>query len=374
MKNKLYILLLALTGSIGALAQNDFGIWASAIYLSTDGGATKKFYNTNPLTGDANAIGTVNFSGSLGTFTAGDNKLLVNGAELKTWKGTNANVCGGKVNYRIYPKGSTPSGSFSQIGVGFKCDCNTNVFADGLGACGARDQKWSTTDVNNAITIPTNPGVYVLEVYYEVSGQAGGTSQCSDTRYDSNNSANYSMEFTVNAPLPVRLLDFYGRKQTEGIQLSWNTSSEENFKQFVVEHSKDGLNFETAGTVLGKGNASSKASYQYWHRQPAQGSNYYRLRQVDRDGTFSYSKVVSVEWIGRMLMSVFPNPAKDMINVAGLQKGDQIQIIDFSGKVVQTIMCSGESMSVNVRSLPSGSYILRAGQKNQFAKSTFVKE
>jgi hypothetical protein len=374
MKNKLYALLVALAGTITVSAQNEFGIWASAINLSTDGGATKKFYNTNPLTGDANAIGTVNFSGSLGTFTAGETKLVVNGAELKTWKGTNANVCGGKVNYRIFPKGSTPSGSFSQIAVGFKCDCNTNVFADGLGACGARDQKWSTTDVNNAITLPTNPGVYVLEVYYEVSGQAGGTSQCSDTRYDSNNSANYSAEFTVNAPLPVRLLDFSGRKQTQGVELAWNTSSEENFKQFVVEHSSDGVNYVSAGTVLGKGNASSKAAYQFWHRQPVQGANYYRLRQVDRDGSFAYSKVVNVDWSGKLMLSVYPNPAKDLLYVSGLQKGDQIQIIDFSGKVLQTLSSAGESMNVNVRALPSGTYILRAGQKAQFSKSTFVKE
>lgn len=373
MKNKLYTLLLALVSTVAVNAQNEFGIWASAIYLSTDGGTTKTFYNTNPLNGDPNAIGTANFGGSLGTFTAGDNKLVVHGAELKTWKGTNANVCGGKVNYRIFPKGS-PSGSFTQIAIGFKCDCNTNVFADGLGACGARDQKWSTSNANNVITLPTNPGVYVLEVYYEANGQVGGTSQCNDTKYDSNNSANYSAEFTVNAPLPVRLLDFSGRKQSQGIALSWNTSSEENFKHFVIEHSKDGINFESTGTVLGKGNASSRASYQYWHRQPAQGSNYYRLRQVDRDGTFSYSKVVSVEWTGRMLMSVYPNPAKDIINVSGLQKGDQIQIIDFSGKVLQTMLSAGESMNVNVRSLPSGTYILRAGQKDQFAKSTFVKE
>lgn len=374
MKNKLYAFFLALTGAITVSAQNEFGIWASAIYLSTDGGATKKFYNTNPLTGDANAIGTVNFSGSLGTFTAGENKLVVNGAELKTWKGTNANVCGGKVNYRIYPKGSTPSGPFSQIAVGYKCDCNTNVFADGLGACGARDQKWSTTDVNNAITLPTNPGVYVLEVYYEVSGQAGGTSQCSDTRYDSNNSANYSAEFTVNAPLPVRLLDFSGRKQTQGVELSWNTGSEENFKQFIVEHSSDGVNYVAAGTVLGKGNASFKAAYQFWHRQPVQGANYYRLRQVDRDGSFTYSKVVNVDWSGKLQLSVYPNPTKDLLYVSGLQKGDQIQIIDFSGKVLQTLSSAGESMNVNVRALPSGTYILRAGQKAQFSKSTFVKE
>jgi len=373
MKNKLYALFLALAGTIAVSAQNEFGIWASAINLSTNGGSNAQFYNTTALAGDPNAIGSVNFSGNLGTFEIGSSLLVIKGAELKTWKGTNANVCGGKLNYRVFPKGAA-SGPFTQVNIGFKSDCSGGVFGDGLGACGDRDQKWSTTNANNIISIPATPGTYVLEIYYEISGQAGGTTLCNDTRYESGGGSNFSAEFTVTSVLPVRLLDFSGRKQTQGVSLSWNTASEENFRHFIVEHSQDGIHFNAVGTVLGKGNAAAKSDYQFWHRQPVQGANYYRLRQVDRDGSFAYSKVVNVDWSGKPLLSVYPNPTKDLLYVSGLQKGDQIQIIDFAGKVLQTLLSAGESMNVNVRSLPTGTYILRAGQKDQFASSTFVKE
>ena len=188
------ILLLAYFFLIAFSVRADFGIWASAVYINTNG--TSQFYSTQ-LLNDPNSISTINFGSNLGTFQANSNTLSILGAELKTFRSDGGNVCGGNVYFTVYPVGARPvTPTFTGIGLNFLCDCNGGNFNTcGGGTCtDGRDQKWQRMDQANDLT-QLAVGDYTLELYYEISGNAS-TNTCNEFRYDSDFSNNYKANFS----------------------------------------------------------------------------------------------------------------------------------------------------------------------------------
>lgn len=110
--------------------------------------------------------------------------------------------------------------------------------------------------------------------------------------------ATLTVSFTVvDAPLPVELVAFSAEMPgPNAVQLRWSTASELNNREFVVERSVDGRFFSTIGTVAGHGNSTSPHAYSYQDKQLPNSPErlYYRLRQVDNDGSFSFSPVRTV--------------------------------------------------------------------------------
>jgi hypothetical protein len=94
--------------------------------------------------------------------------------------------------------------------------------------------------------------------------------------------------------LPIELLFFNAKPQDKTVQLSWETASELNNNYFTIERSADGIQFEELKTVAGAGNSSQNSSYTEMDLSPYQGISYYRLRQTDFNGQYSYSSVVAV--------------------------------------------------------------------------------
>lgn len=123
--------------------------------------------------------------------------------------------------------------------------------------------------------------------------------------------------FTISdpsAPLPVELTAFAARREGLDARLSWNTASEKSNAYFDVERSRDGLVFERAGRVVGQGSSAVAHDYAFFDPKVAQygvPTLYYRLRQVDKDGTASYSTMrsVAVESATALLVSAWPNPS-----------------------------------------------------------------
>lgn len=108
------------------------------------------------------------------------------------------------------------------------------------------------------------------------------------------------------ALLPVELIDFSARKQEKSVLLQWQTVSERGFNHFVLEKSRDGNTFFELAKVNGKG--ENGAAYEWTDTEPAR-VNYYRLKMVDKDGTFEYSKIVVVtfdDW--QKELQAYPNP------------------------------------------------------------------
>lgn len=110
-------------------------------------------------------------------------------------------------------------------------------------------------------------------------------------------------------PLPIELLSFTASSKNGTVELRWSTSSELNNDFFTIERSNGGEKFEEVLKVKGMGTKATETSYSSRDTAPFKGISYYRLKQTDFDGRFSYSNVVSVSIDGTDLWSVFPNPA-----------------------------------------------------------------
>jgi uncharacterized delta-60 repeat protein len=185
-------------------------------------------------------------------------------------------------------------------------------------------------------------------------------------------------------PLPVVLSQFYAQKQTSKVVLQWQSSSEENVKQFVIERSNDGKTYKAIGTVHATGNSATAKNYSFADQSPYKSTNnYYRLMMQDVDGNYKYSKILIIKFDGQLTSSVqvFPNPVKDLLQVQlpdGLNGTIGIQIIDMQGRVIKknNVVSDGNALNttLDVSSLTSGVYILKAQAGNTTVTSRFTRQ
>lgn len=134
--------------------------------------------------------------------------------------------------------------------------------------------------------------------------------------------------------LPVELVFFRGNTDNESVLLNWQTASEKDNAYFQVEHSPDGINFTALGEVSGMGTSVVLNNYSFRHLKPAKGENYYRLKQVDFDGTYAYSDIVRIA-IGRNIdVEVYPNPTTGYAKLKGKLPEGTARLTDSKGRVI----------------------------------------
>ncbi|MFC5270644.1 T9SS type A sorting domain-containing protein [Adhaeribacter terreus] len=181
-------------------------------------------------------------------------------------------------------------------------------------------------------------------------------------------------------PLPVALVSFNAEKASNAVNLNWKTASEKNNDLFVVERSADGRNFEAIGQVKGASNSNVLNAYAFADKNPVNGVSYYRLKQIDFDGKFEYSKIVSVTFEGKITavaINAFPNPANNLLNVKvnGLNGKATMEITDVTGRSLKQLKINAaETNAVNVEMLPKGLYQIRIVSENGSAVSKFLKQ
>ena len=186
-------------------------------------------------------------------------------------------------------------------------------------------------------------------------------------------------EFLVGSVLPVTWLYVKGLIQEETAVISWATASEENTREFIVEHSVNGNDFEMAGLQSAAGNSSSSKTYSFHHNAPVQGFNYYRIKQIDMDGKFLYSKIITLFKANKQKTTVIgPNPVKDVLHL--IEPTDvaikKMEIYDMNGRLLisKTIESEGKVFSVSTSSLRMGNYILKIMYKNSTKTFKLIKE
>lgn len=176
-------------------------------------------------------------------------------------------------------------------------------------------------------------------------------------------------------PLPVELADFQARVVENSVHLSWVTSSELNNDFFTVERSEDGETFTGIGEhISGKGTTVQTQHYAAIDMNPIKGTSYYRLKQTDFDGTFTYSNVIPVTYEGPNIasMQVFPNPATNnrvTLELIGFGKNETVPVkfFDQLGRECHSfIVTTNESgfarhQSVFGKPLANGIYMVKAG-------------
>ena len=164
--------------------------------------------------------------------------------------------------------------------------------------------------------------------------------------------------------LPIKLISFSATRQNNQAQLTFSTATEENNDFFAIERSGNGTDFRTIGKVNGAGTTTSIQNYTFTDETPLSGINYYRLKQVDFDGQFSYSPVVNVVFDNKAGIRLAPSPVQDQLRVEldeMFQDDAQWQLYDFAGRLVQTGVLSAENtvFNVEVGSLTPGNYVIR---------------
>ena len=166
--------------------------------------------------------------------------------------------------------------------------------------------------------------------------------------------------------LPVELLSFTATAESDGILLNWTTASERNSDHFTVEHSTDNRIFTAIGELPAAGSSSSQLHYALLHRTPSTGINYYRLVQVDKDGSTERSWTEACRADRGTSALLYPNPVQDLLSVqlaTDLPKGATIWVngaMDRSmAQVPVKALQDGRSFTVDTQRLPPGTYFLR---------------
>jgi hypothetical protein len=181
--------------------------------------------------------------------------------------------------------------------------------------------------------------------------------------------------------LPVRLVSFTAQQVDGQVQLKWQSSWEENTSHFVVEKSADGKTFSQVLTKKAQNSSTSLVSYSAVDHSPLAGTAYYRLKMVDLDETFEYSKMVTVRAEGSALqIRAYPNPSKgNTISIMAENGSNPVlkSVSDMFGKQVsfQASSAAGDDIQVRfTQSLPAGFYVatLAASHNGELVKVKFI--
>lgn len=178
--------------------------------------------------------------------------------------------------------------------------------------------------------------------------------------------------------LPLKWKAFNVQKFDTYHQLNWVTSHELNVDRFEIQRRQgDEQYFESIGELVSKGNTLSEHSYTFDDSKvQLEGDYYYRIKQYDFDGEFTFSEVRFVRREVDSVVRIFPNPTKDRITISGLDKGEAytFELVNSSGIVVKRIRGGGDNSDLNVDNLSSGVYGLRVIHNNQIKyQNTFIK-
>jgi Secretion system C-terminal sorting domain len=189
--------------------------------------------------------------------------------------------------------------------------------------------------------------------------------------------SNYS-PFAVfsQASLPVELVAFKGKVQQGKALLTWATASETNNMGFDIEKSLDGKNFDKIAFVKGNGISTITQNYHFTDFNFTQNA-YYRLKQVDVDGTFDYSKTIALNTEGsknKAILKSYPNPVVDILTVeASVAETAQLEIIDAVGRVVFKQNVESGNYQIPTSDLVKGIYIVKLSYKNDVSVQKIVK-
>ena len=164
--------------------------------------------------------------------------------------------------------------------------------------------------------------------------------------------------------LPVDLLDLSAYEANEKTVLKWTTSSEKDLNFFDIESSNDGMRFEKIGTAKAVGNSSNTNSYSFTDNATFNNIKYYRLKQVDVNGKYSYSKTVSIHQNSNSEeIGIFPNPVADILilQAKGITKKSlDIELINMNGQIVkrQQFLQGSTICYIETNSLANGTYFV----------------
>ncbi len=161
--------------------------------------------------------------------------------------------------------------------------------------------------------------------------------------------------------LPIDMVSFVAQKVSQTVQLRWHVSNELNTDHYDVEQSLDGTKFTKVGTVMSRSSGDGSNTYEFTDVNPSmKKNNFYRIKQVDKDGRSTYSVIRLVKFKSETLITVTPNPASNFIKVYTTQSPLSVHLYDAGGrKMASQIIVNGVG-EFNISRFNRGSYFLIA--------------
>lgn len=230
-------------------------------------------------------------------------------------------------------------------------------------------------DVNNGGTHGGGGGGGQGVVYYSIAEPAGNTTTTTNNGIGgcSNNSSPCNSQAgsgggsdgdgiieLLTGPLPIEVVNFSGEIINGETQLAWTTLSELNNDYFTIQHSTDGNNWNSIIKKNGAGTSSNTINYSARHPDPSIGINYYRLKQTDFNGTYSFHDIISLDYDENETV-VYPNPAFHEVTISKKSVSDyEIEVFDIQGKLILTdIKSTNEnSLTLDLKSIKAGVYFI----------------
>jgi len=351
---------------------DDFNLDGTNASLCGDGGISigdNTGSNTMDFTGGATdaqiCSGTIVYRGSGGTCVttveSGTGNNPPTAVDDQTSTGEDQAVAIDVLDAGAFPSDSDPDGD------------NLTIRFVGLNGIDGGTKNGGTVSIDDNGT-PLNPADDVVD-YIPPIGFTG-VDTFSYVIFDGNGAiATAIVQVTVNsAVLPVELTEFSGIEDGCKNILVWMTASEDNNDRFEIEKSQDGQTFVAIGSVAGRGNSTQSQFYQFIDSNPGK-LNYYRLRQIDFDGTETLSEVFNMTnsclagGLKSGIVKIFPNPLiTDQLSVKLIaeEKEQVIDIVNQNGKVLRRMSLELEiginTIRVDMASFPAGIYYIKSGR------------
>jgi hypothetical protein len=184
-----------------------------------------------------------------------------------------------------------------------------------------------------------------------------------------------------SGPLPISIVHFSATRNGRSNLLKWTTAQETNANEFVVESSRDGVRFSRLGSVAASGTRASEQHYSFTDLAPASGINYYRLQMKERNAEIKYSPIRSVRNAGTADVALFPNPAKDQVQLlinSDVKDRASVQVLDMNGKLIyqqNTLINTGmNNLRLNIDKFAPGTYVLKLHLNNDSIVRKFNKQ
>lgn len=296
-----------------------------------------------------------------------------------------------------YPPGSNPGNLCPPSGPPIRCAASsgpatfasTGSYSTGMGHATFSPPQFASTAVSYGIPATLDacplvapqrcgwvPGMQVVigQVYLMYISNWSQSSTGFSLDWILQNGA--SLDCTI---LPVDLLSFDAHRDGTGVNLQWRTASESGTAYFSVERSSDGRSFEAIGHVQAAGSSAQVIDYQLVDEHPVPGANYYRLHQVDEDGSAAYSGTRAVHIVPlTSTVHLVPNPGSAMVQVLlhGAASGSLFELRDATGRLVMQRLITDARTEFDASALPSGLYGYRvlAANGEPLARGSWVRD
>ena len=234
-----------------------------------------------------------------------------------------------------------------------------NILGNPGGAIADLTFQWNASDEDPAFNRNVSyVGHHNGIAWEKVSSAAPPTGSNPYTKTATNVSSFSPFGVGSNGALPVTWLYFKASQCDNKACLQWSTDNELNTSTYFIERSRNGRDFENIG-ILPATNRSGTQVYNYQDGTIADEMYYYRIKQVDLDQRFTYSKIVKFD--GSKIQQVFisPNPSKGLLFIDGAEKFSLIQVIDMNGKTVKQLPVKHHDNRYDISNLPGGIYMVK---------------